>query len=314
MKQGWIEESILPEEGLSTEPPYWNYLCNSASSKYLEFLPVNGYSASWNNEKRKKIRSELLKRLQKGEIDLVIAMGTWAGEDLVNDSHTTATLVMFASSFEKTGIIKSLDDSGFDHVSVHLDPSFSERQLRMYHRVTDFHKLGVAYENTDEGIRVSSIDIIETVANDLDFEVNRCEVLDTTDDRKSSRASCLSCFHELAADSDAIFITSLLCADEDIDALSELFKNKKVFSYSLFGSKHVEKGILLGASAESGYEVHGVHNAGNIIKVLSGTKPRSLPQVVELPLFLSINSTTAKVLGFKVPESIYEVARGIYDK
>jgi len=314
MEKGWIEKSTLPEKALNAEPPYWNYLCDTASSKYLEFLPGNGYSASWNNEKRKKIRTELLRKLQNGEIDLIIAMGTWAGEDLVNDTHATPTLVMFAASFEKTGIIKSLYDSGFDHVNVQLDPSYSERQLRMYHRISDFKKLGVAYENTDEGIRYSNTDIIKTVANDLGFEVNRCEVLDTTDDREKSRASCLSCFQELAINSDAIYITPLLCADEDIEVLAELFKNKKVLSYSLFGSKHVEKGILLGVSAESSYELHGAHNAGNIIKVLSGAKPRSLPQVVEIPFFLSINTATAKDIGFEVPESIYKIARGIYDK
>ena len=54
------------------------------------------------------MRAELFKKLQAGKIDLVIAMGTWAGEDLVNDSHTTPTLVMSASAFEKTGILQQV--------------------------------------------------------------------------------------------------------------------------------------------------------------------------------------------------------------
>lgn len=163
--------------------------------------------------------------MQAGEIDLVIATGTWAGEDLVNNSHSTPTLVLSAFNFEKTGIIKSLEDSGFDYVHVMLDPTFTERQLRMFHRVTGFQKLGVAYENTEEGLRYSFKEVIDHVAADRGFAVSHCAVLDTTEDKEKSRASCLSYSQELAANSDAIFITSLLCADEEIEALSTLSFN-----------------------------------------------------------------------------------------
>ncbi len=303
----------LPEDGLAAEPPFWDWLCNSATSKYITFLPVNGYSASWNEEKRKGVRTELLKRLQDGEIDLVIAMGTWAGEDLVNDSHSVPTLVMSATNFEQTGLIKSIHDSGLDHVSVMTDPTFAERQVRMYHRVTGFQKLGVAYENTTEGHRYSTIAVIDKIGAERGFEVNRCEVLDTTDDRAKSRASCLACFQELAANSDAIYISALLCADEEIDTLVALFKEKEILSYSFFGSQHVEKGILLGASAKAGYEIYGGHSGEQIIEVLRGASPRSLKQVVELPFFLSINTATATAIDFKVPQSIHKIARDVYD-
>lgn len=314
MQRGWIDAAELPEQGLGAEPPFWDWLCNTATSKYLEFLPVNGYSASWDEAKRGNVRKELLARLQAGEIDLVIAMGTWAGEDLVNSSHSTPTIVMSAANFEKTGIIKSLEDSGFDHVNVMLDPTFTERQLRMYHRLTGFEKLGVAYENTEEGLIYSYVDVIDVVATERGFTVNHCAVLDTTEDRQKARASCLSCFQELAANSDAIFITSLLCADEEIEALSTLFKEKEVFSYSLFGSMHVAKGILLGASAEAGYAFYGAHSGKIINEVLGGTKPRAIPQLTELPFSLSFNDTTAKALNFRVPESIRRIAHGIYEK
>lgn len=313
MDHGWIDRATLPEDGITTEPPFWDWLCNSAKSDYLEFLPANGYSAFWNGEKRKGVRAELLKRLQDGEIDLVIAMGTWAGEDLVNDSHSVPTLVLSASNFEETGLITSVYDSGLDHVSVSTDPTFAERQVRMFHRVTDFQKLGVAYEDNPEGRRYSNIAVIDKVAAERGFEVTRCAVLDTTDDRAASRASCLSCFQELAANSDAIYISALLCADEEIDTLSALFKDKGIFSYSFYGSQHVEKGILLGASAEAGYENYGGHNAEQMIQVLRGASPRSLKQAVELPFLLSINTATAGAIDFKVPESIHKIARDVYD-
>lgn len=312
--QGWIENAPIPEESLSAEAPYWDWLSHSVKSNYLEFLPENGYSASWNGELRKKLRAELLAKLQAGEIDLLIAMGTWAGEDFVNSEHSVPTLVMSTSSFEKTGLIASVDDSGLDHVSVYLDPSFTERQLRMFHRVTGFKSLGVAYENTVEGLQYSSMETLERLAVNRGFTLNLCEVLDTTEDRVASRTSCLSCYRQLAKSSDAIFITALLCADEEIETLSSLFKDEQVLSYSMYGSDHVEKGIFLGGSSEAGYEFNGVTNARKMIQVLKGMKARDLPQVVNVPLFISINAETARVLKFKVPLSIYRIARDVYEQ
>ncbi len=115
MRNGWIDESPLPAEGLDSDPPYWDWLCTVATSQHLEFLPENGFSASWDNKKRQAIRKDLLSRLQKKEVDLIIAMGTWAGEDLVNDRHSVSTLVMSASDFEKTWQIRSaLADAGYE--------------------------------------------------------------------------------------------------------------------------------------------------------------------------------------------------------
>lgn len=314
MNLGWIKKSPLPDEVIPGKAPYWNWLCTEAVSDYLEFLPENGYSASWNPEKREQTRTALIKKLQAGKIDLITAMGTWAGEDLINNQHSTPTLLFCASTFQDTGILKSVEDSGFDHVSAMLDPTFFERQLRMYFRLTGFHTLGIAYENTDEGLRYSSIRTVEKLSQELGFSVNRCEVLDTTDDRKKSRASCLSCYNELSENSDAIFITSLLCADEEIETLAKLFKEKKVPSYSVFGSTHAEKGILLTSSAPAAYREHGKRSAHRIAKVLNGTKPRSIPQVTEIPLFLSINTATAKEINFTVPPAISRIAHDIYEK
>ena len=238
----------------------------------------------------------------------------WAGEDFINDQHSTPTLLFSASNFEDTGILKSLDDSGYDHVSAMLDPTFFERQIRMYHRLTGFKTLGVAYENTKEGLNYSYINTFEKVSKERGFTVNRCEVIDTTEDREKSRASCLSCYKELAENSDSIFITSLLCADEEIDALAELFKEKKVTSYSVFGSEHAKKGILLTSSAAVAYREHGKRSAHKIAKVLNGTKPRAIPQVTEIPLALSLNTATAKAINFTIPESIRRIAHDTYEK
>lgn len=55
----------------------------------MEFIPDGYYSAgNFDRDLRPKVKAELIGRLaSKREDDLVIAMGTWAGQDLATDQH-----------------------------------------------------------------------------------------------------------------------------------------------------------------------------------------------------------------------------------
>lgn len=100
MKLGWIEKSNLKnvKSKKNNTKRLWDWLVNNAESDYLEFLDTGYYSANWDDEQRKTNRSSLLNRLKSpGEIDLVIAMGTWAGLDLANNQHSVPTIVMSTS-------------------------------------------------------------------------------------------------------------------------------------------------------------------------------------------------------------------------
>lgn len=104
MDLGWIEEEELPRPERDGAMPYWESL-SSRESEYLSFLPEDVYSAGWGDSLRREIRRELTAKLQGGEIDLVIAMGTWAGQDLATDDHSVPTLVMSTSDPNRAGYI-----------------------------------------------------------------------------------------------------------------------------------------------------------------------------------------------------------------
>ena len=80
------------------------------------------------------MNEEIIDRLnRKKDIDLIIAAGTWAGQDLANDRHKTPTIVISTSNPLSSGIIKSLEDSGYDHVHARMNPYRYERQVRIFH-------------------------------------------------------------------------------------------------------------------------------------------------------------------------------------
>ena len=96
MNLGWIEKSDLSKitgKQENTER-LWAWLAYDAKSDYLEFVEDGYYSANWDDDQRKTNKTKLLRRLNSADdINLVIAMGTWAGLDLANNEHSVPTIV-----------------------------------------------------------------------------------------------------------------------------------------------------------------------------------------------------------------------------
>ncbi|MBN2428022.1 MAG: ABC transporter substrate-binding protein [Deltaproteobacteria bacterium] len=311
MDLGWIEKQTLPEFKGDTVKPYWSWLVHNPGN-YLSFSPHNAYSADWDENTRKEVKTKLLKKLKSGSLDLVIAMGTWAGQDLANNQHNIPTIVLSTSDPIKAGIIKSVEDSGLDHVTARVDPSRYLRQLRMFHRLVGFKKLGVAYEDTADGRIYSVLDEINQVAAERGFDVVKCTIVETNVEDSIADESCNQCYQQLSRQADAVYITPLTCVDRQVENYVKIFNAHKTPTFSLVGSVLVKRGVLLSISSDSGYDKQGTYNAEKIAAILNGAKPRTLKQMLADPLDISINLNTAKKIDFPVPESLLKIAREIY--
>ncbi len=203
---GWIEPTEIPEQKGEQTKELWNWLIANGKSKYVEFVKDAHYSVSWDKELRKKTAEEIVSRLsKKKDIDLIFAMGTWAGKDLANNKHQTPTMVLSTAEPVSAGIIKSVEDSGYDHVHARVDPHRYERQIMTFHDIMKFKKLGVTYENTPTGRSYASIDKVEKVAKERNFEIIRCY---TASDIATDAAEegIKKCFKELVKKTDAIYV------------------------------------------------------------------------------------------------------------
>ncbi len=310
---GWIADQKLPDLKVETPTPYWDWLVD-CDSDFLLFKKEDGYSADWDDSKRRKILNDLLKKLQSGSLDLIIAMGTWSGQDLANNKHSVPTLVLSTTDSIQAGIIKSATDSGYDHVTARIDPTQYLRQIRMFHRIVKFKNLGLAYENTPEGRVHSAVEDVIKIADERGFSVTSCEVMDMTTEIEKEDQSCMECFNHLAKKTDAVYITVLNCVDRQIDRIAKLFKDKKIPSFSMGGSKYVKKGLMLSISSDAGHKTQGVYNARKFAEILNGAKPRSLDQTLKNPLDIAVNMETVRRIGFKMPPSIFKIAHEVYGK
>ena len=311
IEKGWITDKAPPAVNDEPPTPYWNYLTH-CNSPYLSFSKDDAYSASWEDSIRAEVRKKVMSKLISGKLDLIIAMGTWAGQDIANDDHKVPTMVLSTSDPISAGIIKSAENSGRDHVTARVDPSRYLRQLRMFHRITGFKTIGIAYENTPDGKIYAAFNEVKQVAKERNFDVVAIEVIDSTADLEKADASCLNAFHDLSQTTDAIYVTALTCVDRKADELADIFKKAKIPSFSMVGSKFVQRGMMLSISSDSGYKELGRYNAMKLGEILNGAKPSSLPQVFEDPLNVAINMKTVKEIGFNMPDGILRIATEIY--
>lgn len=280
----------------------WDWLSTKVKSDYIEFVANAHYSALWENDKRGKVEDEIVFRLNNDkDIDLMIGMGTWAGKGLANYRHRTNTLVFSTSNPISSGIIKSVEDSGFDHVHVRVDPKRNERQLKVFHEMIGFHKLGIVYEDSLTGRSYAAIDTIEALAKTHDFKIVCCHTKSDTSDKELAEKGVIKCFKELVKKADAIYVTQQGgVSGRSIPTLVEIANEHKIPTFSQSGAREVSYGVLASLS-RAGYKYVGRFHAETIAKVLNGAQPNQLNQLYEEPPKIALNLKTAEIIGFDPP-------------
>ena len=299
MELGWIRKAQLdPLKTLSTKQT-WQWLSTQAESDYIQFVRDAHYSADWNTETRKEKTDHIINRLTRiRDIDLMIAMGTWAGQDLTTSSHHVPTLVMSATDPLAAGIIKSPNDSGLDYVHAHIDPNRSKRQVELFYQIVQFKKLGVIYEDSVAGRSYAVIDVLEKLADRRGFEIIRCFAQSDIPDAQIAGKKYLHCFEKLSCTADAIYVSAHGgVTTHSLPGLADVAIKRRIPTFSQSGSEEVKYGLLMSLSPNSHRHV-GLFEAAVMAKVLNGAKPRKLTQIFEEPSLLAINLKTAELIGF----------------
>jgi ABC-type uncharacterized transport system substrate-binding protein len=313
---GWMEKISWPkgsEEGDARL--IWNWLATHAQSAYLTFLPDAFWSAEWQDRRRAALQAEVLQRLDPpGGIDLMLAMGTWAGQDLANDRHRVPTVVLSTSNPVQSNIIPGAHDSGRDHIHARVDPARYERQLRIFHGIFGFKRLGIALEqDTPDGRTYAALDDVNRMARELGFEVLVCPARFSNVSRETARQEVLACHRSLAHRVDAFYLT--VHRGLELERMAELvapFLERRVPTFSQRGTEEVAGGALL-SIARAGFRHVGRFHAETIARIFNGAKPRDLEQVFEDPPRIAINLKSAQIIGYDPTVDILGSADEIYE-
>lgn len=313
MELGWIElKTIPPQEGEETKD-LWSWLAANVKSDYVEFVADAHYSANWDEDLRTKLADQLIDRMNTDDdIDLLMAVGTWAGKALANNRHSTPTFVLSTSDPLSAGIIKSLEDSGFDHVHATANPYKHERQVTMFHEITGFKKLGVAFENSVDGRSYAAIDVVERLSKERGFEMVPCHTKSDISDIAVAEQSMIDCFEELAGKVDAIYVTEQGgLTQKSTPKLAEIANRHHVPTFHQGSSEGVKYGFLASLS-QARYKYIGQFHAKTFAKVFNGAKPNQLDQLFQEPPKIAINLATAELIGFDLPLVLLGAADEIF--
>lgn len=316
MKLGWIEPAELPVQKGEENKILWDWLATRAKSDYLEFPKDAFYSANWESTIRNEMTDRLMQRFKKtSDINLLIAMGTNAGQDFVNNRHQIPTILVSTNDPIAAGIIKSVQYSGFDHVHATVDPKRYERQVQIFHEIINFKKLGMIYENSDSGKSYAAVDMVEKVAKERGFEIVRCYCQDEAiDDQNARGENVINCFKNLVGKIDALYLTQQGGVnDKTIQDLVKIANTQHIPTFSQAGSLEVKYGILLSLS-QANFKYVGEFHAQTIAKIFNGAKPSQIEQLFEDPPKIAINLKTAEMIGFNPPIVMLGAADEIFNE
>jgi ABC-type uncharacterized transport system substrate-binding protein len=316
IKLGWMEPLDMPAENNKEPGAFWRYLSSATKSQYIEFVPDGYYSAgNFDPAKRPVVKEELIDRLaNRKDIDLIIAMGTWAGQDLANDRHSVPVIVESTSDPIGSGIIKSALDSGLDHVHAKVEPGRYQRQVELFHNIFHFKKLGIVYEDTREGRTFGGVDAVEEIAKERGFDIVRCQALFNGVSKEQAEEGAIRCYEQVSKDSDAIYVT--VHRGVTLANMSRIMApviERKIPSFSMLGSNEVKYGVLMSV-AQGNFSYVGQFHAETIARVFNGAKPRDLEQRWSTPPKIAINLDTARKIGFEPPVDLMLSADEVYEE
>ncbi|VTR71464.1 conserved hypothetical protein [Desulfosarcina cetonica] len=313
---GWVEKiDTLPLGDEADTSLLWLWISKNIKSDYITFVADAYWSSNWDIKKQRiQNQRAVIKRLNtQKDIDLMLAMGTWAGQDLANHRHHVPTVVISSSDPVGAKIIKSAQDSGFDHLNARVDPTRYERQLRIFHDIFGFTRLGIVYEtDTVEGRTYAAIKDVEKLAKERHFTIVACHAPFSNVSKEEAFQAVLNCHRELAPKVDALYMT--VHRGIDLHRMAELlapFHPCKVPTFSQSGSNEVQHGVLL-SIARAGFKYVAAFHAQTIAKIFNGAKPRDLDQLFQDPPRIAINTAAARIIGYDPPVEILNMADEIY--
>ena len=292
----------------------WRWMADNAGGDRLIFLSDGFYSAGWDAGRRTQTTQDLLTRIkEKGDVDMILAFGTWAGQDLAAADLSIPVVISSVTNAVEAGIIPSAEDSGRDNLAAAIEPERFKRQVMLFHDIFAFKKLGIAYEDTPAGRGSIALGEIESAAQELHVELVRCT--DTFDVENVALASerLLACHKKLAeADVDAVYLTYNVGMQPDtVAGVLRPLADAHIPTFSQLGVPEVEHGALLSIAQSSAAE-EGRFSADLINGILQGALPRNLSQIFESPVSLALNLRMATLIGWNPPLEILAAVDEFY--
>jgi ABC-type uncharacterized transport system substrate-binding protein len=322
---GWIRPVDLGKAETPSDDSVglWAQLAEQADGSQIEFVASACWSGDWDPAVQEANRRQAMEALRGGELDLIIAMGTRAGQDLRN-GHSVPTVVISATDPIESGIIDSAEDSGRDHLTTLCDPDRYVRQVRAFYNIARFDVVGVIADVGPQAQVYAHLPQLRRVAEEAGFRlrVGRARDEELSHDPRVLAGEVTA--EELAAvevdkalsrmadEIDAFWIPDHRGFDpENMPAILKRLIAQGVVTWSPTGPDHVRRGVVLGMP-ERDLDQIGLRHARQIAAIFHGAIPRELPMRFEPSRAIILNVAAADRCGFSIPPGLLQAADEVY--
>ncbi|HET8597387.1 MAG TPA: ABC transporter substrate binding protein [Castellaniella sp.] len=310
---GWLSVPDIPDELGGRQ--MWQFLASHVRSDTLEFVPDAYWEpGNFDPALRPAVRESITRRLKdKHDVDLIIAMGTWAGQDMAALGPPVPTVVASTSDAVGAHIVASAQDSGLDNLHARVQPERYQRQVRLFHDIVKFKTMGVVYEDSPEGRTYAAVPAVDQVAAEDGFQVKSCTTGASGIDTAEATRNLFDCYRKLGSQVDAMYVTVHRGITPDtVGEVASILREAKVPSFAMLGSAQVRAGLLM-SLAQADYSYVGLFHAEVIARIFNGARPRQLSQIWVDPAKIALNLDTARIIGFDPPVDILLAADEVYE-
>ncbi len=238
---------------------------------------------------RASVRAGLDRLLGDPEVDLILAIGPLAGSEAARlgplPKPVIAPLVIDPVLQDMPRVE---DTSGVRNFTYVAPVKNFERDIEAFQRITPFERLAIL---VDRGL-IEALPQLQRPAQQAARQYDYSSVVVPADDK------VLELLARLPADIDAVFVTPLTrFSEDDLEALADALKARKLPSFSLWGRQEVERGILASMAADDDGQRVARRVALNVQRILLGEDPGGFGVSISQRERLTLNMRTARATG-----------------
>ncbi len=262
------------------------------SGREAVYVPEGFKSAQWDREKSRGMARELAAA---DRIDLVVAIGPWSVEDLLEAGFKRPIIAVMRFDPVAEGLADEQGRPLFDNLTVRIRPGKLESDLRYLAELIPIDRLGVlCFPSGNEAATV--VDRAGALGRQLGFEVTTAEGFD-----RNGTYAFFKAYRAIAGDVDALYLSPLWGFDsEKTRQFYSMVDRDGVATLSSEDSYHVTRGALAAGSVESTLERAHYH-AFKAVQIIKGATPADLPTRWTDSYGLTVNDLVARQLEIKVP-------------
>ena len=302
--------------------PFWLFdntwsAFRDAMGKYdgmrVEYPADARFSPGWEPAQMRRLPELAKQLLQRKDVDLVVGMGTAAVKALlaVNDGRLPILGMGMADPIA-AGVVKSAQDSGTDNFTCRVEVDRWSSMFRVFYDVVRFHKMGIMFQNSQEGRVYAALGDAQAIASELGFSLVLYDGLSSAESTDECRKGLVE-LHKQGMD--AFFIGPLNCFDLGGQGMAPLLQELnqwKIPTVAREGSEYVKAGALMGFSTWN-FGPSGIALAAQAHAIFGGTQPRSLPMLDQSEPSIALNLATAKAIGFDFPFDVLVTADELHE-